>query len=140
MAASAALRTVSLGPVEAIPLGEGRTFVVGGEDVAVFRTRSGRLFATQAFCPHARGPLADGLIGGNAVLCPLHAFAFELSSGRCLSSVGCSDLRVFRVSLGEGGQVLLEVESRGGTRRTARPAVTAARTGGALADEPGTAA
>lgn len=140
MAASPAARTVDLGPVEAIPVGEGRTFVVGGEEVAVFRTRSGRLFATQAFCPHARGPLADGLVGGETVLCPLHALAFDLASGRCLGSVSCSDLRVFAVSLGAGGQVLLEVPSRGGTRRTARPALAAARTGGTLADEPGTAA
>ena len=32
----------AIGPVEQIPLGEGRTFEVMGLRVAVFRTRSGR--------------------------------------------------------------------------------------------------
>ena len=50
-----------LGPVQAIPLGEGRAFAVGDTQVAVFRLRDG-LRATQAVCPHAGGPLADGQI------------------------------------------------------------------------------
>ena len=50
-----------LGPVEAIPVGEGRAFVVGGEQIAVFRLRAGAsLRATQALCPHTGGPLDDG--------------------------------------------------------------------------------
>jgi len=99
---------VELGPVEEIPLGGGRTFVVGEEAVAVFRTRVGRLFATQAFCPHARGPLADGMIGGAAVLCPLHSFAFDLESGRCLTG-GAAALRSYPVSVDADGQIQLEV-------------------------------
>jgi nitrite reductase (NADH) small subunit len=76
--------------------------VVDGEAVAVFRTRAGGLFATQAFCPHGRGPLADGLVGRATVLCPLHAFAFDLASGRCLSGC-CADLRSYDVSCGTNG-------------------------------------
>jgi nitrite reductase (NADH) small subunit len=100
--------TVRLGAVDAIPLGEGRAFVVDGEPIAVFRTRAGGLFATQAFCPHARGPLADGLIGNATVLCPLHAFAFDLTSGRCLNG-RCPDLGTYAVSAGSGGEILLHV-------------------------------
>ena len=101
-------RTVKLGTVEAIPLGEGRTFMVDGEAVAVFRTRGGGLFATQAFCPHGRGPLADGLVGRTTVLCPLHAFAFDLQSGRCLGG-GCADLRSYSVSSEANGEILLQL-------------------------------
>jgi nitrite reductase/ring-hydroxylating ferredoxin subunit len=42
-----------LGPVDAIPLGEGRAFAVGEEQVAVFRLRDGTLRATQARRPRA---------------------------------------------------------------------------------------
>lgn len=101
-------RTVRLGPVEAIPLGEGRAFVVDGEAVAVFRTRGGGLFATQAFCPHGRGPLADGLVGRGTVLCPLHAFAFDLASGRSLGG-SCADLRCYAVSSGANGEIVLQI-------------------------------
>jgi nitrite reductase (NADH) small subunit len=120
MKAPMTMRTVTLGPLDAIPLGEGRAFVVEGEPIAVFRARSGGLFATQAFCPHARGPLADGLIGNATVLCPLHAFAFDLPTGRSLSG-SCADLGTYAVSAGSEGEILLHVSpearkrERGGT-------------------------
>lgn len=71
-----------IGPLEQIPLGEGRNFCVGSTRVAVFRTHSGHVFATQPDCPHKQGPLADGLIGGTTVICPLHERAFSLETGQ----------------------------------------------------------
>ncbi len=70
-----------LGPVEQIPPGEGRGFLVAGVEIAVFHTRDGHVFATQAHCPHKGGPLADGLTDGATVVCPLHDRAFSLISG-----------------------------------------------------------
>ncbi len=96
---------VNLGPAERIPPGEGRVFEVGELRVAVFRSRDGGLFATQAECPHRGGPLADGLIGGGVLVCPLHALKWELSTG---ASVGndCPALATYRVAL-DGGEVIL---------------------------------
>ncbi len=71
----------NLGPVTQIPPGEGRSFLVGDIDVAVFRTREGKFYATQARCPHRGGPLADGLTDGATVVCPLHDRIFSLASG-----------------------------------------------------------
>ena len=62
---------LTLGPLSAIPPGEGRNFVSLGEKIAVFRTRGGEVFAVQAECPHRGGPLADGLLGGTTLICPL---------------------------------------------------------------------
>lgn len=70
-----------LGTLDAIPPGEGRTFEVRGNTIAVFRTREGCLYATEAICPHRGGPLADGILGGTTVICPLHGLAFDASSG-----------------------------------------------------------
>jgi len=69
--------------VEDVPLGEGRAFVVGGEQIAVFRLRDGSLHATQAACPHAGGPLADGQTDASVLVCPLHLFAFRWRDGSC---------------------------------------------------------
>jgi len=108
--------TVVLGSVEQIPLGEGRTFVVGDEPVTVFRTRDGRLFASSATCPHGKGPLADGLIGGTKVVCPLHGFAFDLGSGRCLNANGnCGDLRTFAACASPEGEIRLELPRQQGS-------------------------
>jgi nitrite reductase/ring-hydroxylating ferredoxin subunit len=53
-------RHLTIGPLSAIPKGEGRTFTLGTFRVAVFHGRDGRVFATQAECPHQH---PDGTIG-----------------------------------------------------------------------------
>lgn len=99
-------RAYDLGSPERIPLGEGRTFQIDGHDIAVFRARDGRLYATQAGCPHRGGPLADGLVGDGSVICPLHAYRFDLSSGGSLGN-DCAALAVYRVAEAETGRLVL---------------------------------
>ncbi len=70
-----------IGPLEQIPLGEGRNMVVGDRTLAVFRLHGGEVYATQPNCPHRGGPLADGLTGSHTVMCPLHDRVFDLRTG-----------------------------------------------------------
>ena len=100
-----------LGPSWLIPAGEGRVFRVGGRDVAVFRTRAGELYATQAACPHRGGPLADGIVGGSTVVCPLHAMKFDLASGAAVGHA-CGALATFPVEASETGSILLALGAR----------------------------
>jgi len=74
-------QSINLGPIENIPPGQGRCFTVNGQEIAVFRQRDGKLFATQNRCPHKQGPLAEGVMGGGKVICPLHAHRFDLATG-----------------------------------------------------------
>jgi nitrite reductase (NADH) small subunit len=53
--------------------------------VAVFHTRAGDVFATQAQCPHKAGPLADGMVGDATLVCPLHDWRFDLATGTAIS-------------------------------------------------------
>ncbi len=99
---------VTLAPISSIPEGEGRTFSVGNARLAVFRSRGGRVFATQADCPHKGGPLADGLLGGSTLICPLHAQKFDLETGRAMSG-GC-DLKTYRARLNATGLILVELD------------------------------
>jgi nitrite reductase (NADH) small subunit len=101
---------VNLGPADRIPPGEGRVYVVGGRRVAVFRPREGGLFATQAGCPHRQGPLADGLLGAGVVVCPLHAFKFQLATGAPAGN-DCAALTTYPVAQSAAGDVLLTVEA-----------------------------
>jgi nitrite reductase (NADH) small subunit len=96
---------VTLGPIVAIPEGEGRTFSVGGKRIAVFRSRDGSVFATQASCPHRGGPLADGLLGAGTLICPLHALKFDLRTGAAQNS-DCT-LETYPARLSPTGQVLI---------------------------------
>jgi nitrite reductase/ring-hydroxylating ferredoxin subunit len=76
-----AVRAWTVGRVEDVPPGEGRAFVAGGTQVAVFRLRDGSLHATQAACPHAGGPLADGQTDPDVLVCPLHLYAYRWTDG-----------------------------------------------------------
>ena len=95
-----------IGNVGQIPNGEGRKFRVADVEVAIFHTQSGEVFATQPNCPHAGGPLADGLLGRGTVICPLHDRCFDLRSGRNLSG-DCADILAYQVRLAEGGEIYL---------------------------------
>lgn len=99
---------VKLGPLGAIPPGEGRSFSAFGENIAVFRTRDGQVFATQATCPHRGGPLADGLLGGTTLICPLHSWKFDLASGAGL--MGDCGIRTFPARVDESGQIVVTLD------------------------------
>src|SRR5450432_488445 len=94
-----------LGPVSNIPPGEGRVYSVNGEKIAVFHTRSGAVYAVQAECPHRGGPLADGLVGGSTLVCPLHGWKFDLSTGAAL--MGECGLKTYPVRVDESGGIVI---------------------------------
>lgn len=98
----------NLGPLTRLPPGEGRTFRIGTGYVAVFRTREDKVFATQARCPHKNGPLTDGIIGAEQVICPLHAYKFRLTDGAALGNT-CEALKTYPATLDENGDILLSV-------------------------------
>jgi nitrite reductase [NAD(P)H] small subunit len=98
--------TVSIGPIDQIPPGEGRKFVIAEKEIAVFRTHADEVFATQAYCPHRNGPLADGLVGGSSVVCPLHDRIFDLRTGEEIG-VECAKLKTFKVSLTEAKDIMI---------------------------------
>ena len=93
-----------VGRVEDVPLGEGRAFVAGGVQVAVFRLRDGSLHATQAACPHSGGPLADGQTDAAVLVCPLHLYTYRWTDGS--SSAGLAAVRVYPVRDVDGDLVV----------------------------------
>jgi nitrite reductase (NADH) small subunit len=94
-----------LGSVHDIPLGEGRTFAVGADMIAVFRLRDGSVRALSAVCPHQGGPLADGQIDRKQVICPLHQSAWDLTTGCSLS--GRADVTTYPVRVDDDDLILL---------------------------------
>jgi nitrite reductase (NADH) small subunit len=95
---AASLVPFDLGSIDRIPPGEGQTFLVGEREIAVFRTRDDEVLATQARCPHKAGLLADGLVGGGKVICPLHSYKFDLATGTPIGNA-CASLRTYRTEL-----------------------------------------
>jgi nitrite reductase (NADH) small subunit len=71
---------VRIGTLAELPLREGRAVTVDGERIAVFRCDGG-VRAVSNSCPHASGPLADGVVAGDTVTCPLHMRVVDLRTG-----------------------------------------------------------
>ncbi len=74
--------------------------------VALFRIGS-LVHAMENTCPHREGPLAFGDVRGGTVFCPVHAWPFDLATGRCTEYPEVS-VRVFQVRL-EGEEVWIEL-------------------------------
>jgi nitrite reductase/ring-hydroxylating ferredoxin subunit len=100
-----------LGPAAELPVGEGRAYAAGGDMVAVFRLRDGTLRAVSAICPHAGGPIADGLADAEVVICPLHQHVYELATG--CSRTGQPPLAVYAVRVDEAGDLVASVPPAG---------------------------
>ncbi len=60
--------------------GSGREFVVAGRVLAVFDLETG-IKAVEGICPHAGGPLAQGMVRGEVVTCPWHGWQFNVATG-----------------------------------------------------------
>jgi nitrite reductase (NADH) small subunit len=73
--------------------------------VAIFRTAEDEVFALDNACPHKAGPLAEGIVHGKSVTCPLHNWVISLDTGEAQGaddgSVATYPARV------ESGRILL---------------------------------
>ena len=67
-------------PLENIPLREGRAVTFDGVELAIFNLGE-RVLAVESRCPHKGGPLADGIVSGKTIVCPLHGWRFDLETG-----------------------------------------------------------
>lgn len=73
-------RWIRLTAADQIPLREGRAVSIGSRQIAVFNLGA-RYLAVDNRCPHRGGPLCDGIVSGESVVCPLHAWKVRLDTG-----------------------------------------------------------
>ena len=92
-----------------IPRREGRAVKVGNREIAIFNLGD-RFLAVDNRCPHKGGPLADGIVSGAAVVCPLHAWKMSLETGEGRNSASASScVETFRTRV-EHGVIFLELD------------------------------
>jgi len=73
-------RWVRAACTEHVPLREGREVLIGPLSLALFNLGH-RYLAVDNQCPHKGGPLADGIVTGTSVVCPLHSWRISLETG-----------------------------------------------------------
>ena len=105
-------RWIRISAVDAIPSREGRIVRIGSDEIAIFNLGD-RFLAVRNRCPHKGGPLADGIVTGRSVVCPLHAWKVNLESGcveRPAGETACVERYSVRV---DEGIVSIELRSTG---------------------------
>src|SRR5262245_31921490 len=96
-------------PANNVPPREGRAVQIGDIQLAIFNV-NGRYFTIENACPHKGGPLCDGMVSGNAVVCPLHGRRFDLETGMALRASEASCVAMFPTRV-EEGIILVDLDS-----------------------------
>lgn len=55
----------------------------GEHELVLVTLSDGRAFTAPDRCPHDGGPLSDGFVDGDRLVCARHGWEFELASGTC---------------------------------------------------------
>jgi nitrite reductase/ring-hydroxylating ferredoxin subunit len=85
-----------------------RAFQVPGVTWPVIVTRvDGDLVAVPGVCPHEDVALWNGELRDGAIICPGHAYAFDLRTGRCKHDPGL-ELRRYPITL-VGGELWVDL-------------------------------
>lgn len=98
---------IDIAALDAIPQRGARVVKTLHGCIAVFRTGSDEVYALDNACPHKNGPLAEGIVHGASVTCPLHNWVISLETGLVQGNdegqVATYPARI------ENGRVLLDV-------------------------------
>ena len=97
---------IDAGVVSELPLGRAKAVASGEKKIALFHTAKG-FFAVDNTCPHRGGPLAEGDVIGDEIVCPWHLWGFDLRTGLCAGNfeiaVATHEVRI------EGERILVRV-------------------------------
>ncbi len=106
MSAAPAPQFTTVARLEDIPAGRGLYVAAGEHRLALFRIGDA-VHAIDNVCPHRAGDLAEGDLDGTIVYCPLHAWAFDVTTGQAPNRPGIC-VRSFPV-LVEGDEVKVDL-------------------------------
>lgn len=101
------VRFVRLGKVTDIPAGRPETFEIEDRHIAVYRLDDG-YHAIEDICTHDGGPLAEGEIEGDVVICPRHGARFSIRTGAALSFPAVTPVERYPVRV-EGDDLLVGI-------------------------------
>lgn len=80
---------VKIAELDELKEGEGKCVAIGDHQIALFKVTENEVCAIGNICPHQGGPLADGFYNAEEcrVTCPLHAWDFNVRTGKRVGGV-----------------------------------------------------
>lgn len=98
-------RFVRVGRVGEVPDGRPEVFDVEDRKIAIYRLDDG-YYAIDDICTHDGGPLAEGEVEGDEVICPRHGARFSIKTGAALTFPAVSPVDHYPVRV-EGDDLLV---------------------------------
>ncbi|MQC26124.1 MAG: non-heme iron oxygenase ferredoxin subunit [Chloroflexi bacterium] len=86
-----------------LPNGERIFVTIDDYNIVVFNI-AGKFFAIGDVCSHDDGPVGEGELEGNEIICPRHGARFDVRSGKVLSLPAVIDIPAYPVRV-ENGQI-----------------------------------
>jgi 3-phenylpropionate/trans-cinnamate dioxygenase ferredoxin subunit len=94
---------IPVAEVEDLPIGERLFLEIDNKPIVVINIAGG-LFAIGDVCSHDDGPVGEGEIEGNEIICPRHGARFDLRSGEAVGLPAVVDIPAYPVRV-VGGQI-----------------------------------
>jgi 3-phenylpropionate/trans-cinnamate dioxygenase ferredoxin subunit len=92
---------IPIAGVEDLPPGERLYVEIDGKPIVVFNLAGG-LYAIADVCSHDDGPVGDGEVEGDEVICPRHGARFDIRSGKALGLPAVVDIPAYPVRVVDG--------------------------------------
>ena len=86
----------------------GKLVEAGGHGIAIFNL-DGKYYAIEDTCPHRGGPLSEGMLAEDEVICPWHGSRFKVKTGAVLTPPAQRNVKSFPVRV-FGNDVEVEIE------------------------------
>lgn len=86
--AAPATTWITLGLLDAIPIGRARYVEAAGRPLCVVRTSETEAIVFDDACPHAGSSLSGGHVENGCLVCPLHQWPFRIADGVCADAAG----------------------------------------------------
>jgi nitrite reductase/ring-hydroxylating ferredoxin subunit len=99
-------RRVFIGPAADVPIGQGCVVEAEGKTLALFNV-DGAFYALENACAHRGGPLGEGDLDGTVVVCPWHAWRWDVKTGANVNNPAVK-MPCFPVSV-DDGRVFVEL-------------------------------
>jgi nitrite reductase/ring-hydroxylating ferredoxin subunit len=78
--------------------GEGKLIEVEGNEIALFNC-DGSYYAIDNECTHLGGPLCEGDLEGDRVICPWHGAEFDVKTGNVLGPPAEESVKSYKVQV-----------------------------------------
>jgi len=86
--------------------GTTKRVAVGGQNVLLCNV-SGEIYAIEDVCTHDGGPLEQGTLEGECIVCPRHGATFDVTTGEALTLPAVLPVMTFRASV-DGADVVVD--------------------------------